>query len=486
MGKRDRRHALAAGVLAAGAARAASSLGGAAAAWRLDLGATLVRPSPPDPAPSRPRSRRPRASTSPRCPSPQPVAAAADGGGLLDSPPVRRALAPCLADRDLGRRVHAAVAALERARRRRTPTGDGAFIPASTIKLLTAAAALAALGPDHRFDDHRGRAAAAPLDPGRRRRPVAGPHARRAGRLPDPRRRRDPGPADRRGAAARADARRRSGSLRRHPVHRPAENPFWRADYVPDDIVSPISRAVGRRGRSGRRVRPGRRPRGRRGRGLRRRAARSRASGSQGDPTRPAPPPGRRELASVSSAPLSQIVEHVLEVSDNEGAEVLAHHVGARRARRRLVRRRRRGCPADARRRSAYPLGGAVIRDGSGLSRENRLRPGTLLEVLRVAAAPRPPRPARRADRAAGRRASPARSPFRFDEAPPAGVGRVRAKTGTLTGVSALAGIATDQTGTPLVFVLAADRVAAARHPRRRSRTSTTSPAALGACRCSR
>ena len=33
-------------------------------------------------------------------------------------------------------------------------------------------------------------------------------------------------------------------------------------------------------------------------------------------------------MASVDSAPLSQIVEHTLLVSDNEAAEVLAHHVG--------------------------------------------------------------------------------------------------------------------------------------------------------------
>ena len=35
----------------------------------------------------------------------------------------------------------------------------------------------------------------------------------------------------------------------------------------------------------------------------------------------------------------------------------------------------------------------------------------------------------------------------------------MRAKTGTLTGVTALAGIATDVDGDPLVFALMADRV---------------------------
>ena len=45
-----------------------------------------------------------------------------------------------------------------------------------------------------------------------------------------------------------------------------------------------------------------------------------------GDPTGIA---GQRARARVgTSAPLREIVERVLEVSDNEAAEVLAHHVG--------------------------------------------------------------------------------------------------------------------------------------------------------------
>ena len=48
----------------------------------------------------------------------------------------------------------------------------------------------------------------------------------------------------------------------------------------------------------------------------------------------------------------------------------------------------------------------------------------------------------------------------RFDTGEAAGRGRVRAKTGTLTGVHGLAGIAEDLDGNLMAFILVADRVA--------------------------
>jgi D-alanyl-D-alanine carboxypeptidase/D-alanyl-D-alanine-endopeptidase (penicillin-binding protein 4) len=71
----------------------------------------------------------------------------------------------------------------------------------------------------------------------------------------------------------------------------------------------------------------------------------------------------------------------------------------------------------------------------------------------------------------------------RFADADPAGRGRVRAKTGTLTGVSSLAGIATDVDGDPLVFVLMADRIALEDTLDARAALDRLA-AALGACRC--
>ena len=48
---------------------------------------------------------------------------------------------------------------------------------------------------------------------------------------------------------------------------------------------------------------------------------------------------------------------------------------------------------------------------------------------------------------------------YRFVEVAPGGLGRVRAKTGTLTGVHGLAGVATTRLGHVLIFAAVADEV---------------------------
>ena len=48
---------------------------------------------------------------------------------------------------------------------------------------------------------------------------------------------------------------------------------------------------------------------------------------------------------------------------------------------------------------------------------------------------------------------------YRFDRGDPAGLGRVRAKTGTLTGVHGLTGTLTTIDGAVMTFVAIADRV---------------------------
>jgi D-alanyl-D-alanine carboxypeptidase/D-alanyl-D-alanine-endopeptidase (penicillin-binding protein 4) len=452
-------------------------LAAAVAAYRFDLDAGW-RGEEPDPVHEPAAVPPPEGLTLPALDRPGPVAAATDSG-RLSRDAVRRVLARGLDDRDLGRSVHAAVADLGGG----APVwkqGGGAFMPASTTKLATAVAALETLGPEHRFQTTvvRRRGTITLVgggDPFLASRPAG------AGEWPD---RADLGDLARQTARSLRQDRRRTVRLRYDATlfTGPAENPFWRADYVPDDIVSPISALWVDEGRDpdgfGRVDDPAAAAADAFAATLRRQGVRV------AGPVRPGRSPrGAAELASVASAPLSAIVERVLEVSDNEGAEVLAHHVALAAGEEPSFAGASRAVTATLRD-LGVPLSGVVLRDGSGLSRSNRLTARALVAVLSVAADPQRPdlRPVVTGLPVAGFTGSLA---YRFDTAPGPGVGRVRAKTGTLTGVSALAGVATDLEGTPMVFVLAADRV---RRPDTLDARQDLDnlAAALGGCRCTR
>ncbi len=145
-------------------------------------------------------------------------------------------------------------------------------------------------------------------------------------------------------------------------------------------------------------------------------------------------------------------------MSDNEAAEVLAHHVGLAVAGEGSFEGGRAGV-AETLAGLGVDLAGERVYDGSGLSRRSRLQLDTLVDVLRVAASPEHPelRAVVSGLPVAGFTGS---LELRFDEAAAPGAGVVRAKTGTLTGVSGLAGLVTDAEGRPLVFAAVADKVA--------------------------
>ena len=71
----------------------------------------------------------------------------------------------------------------------------------------------------------------------------------------------------------------------------------------------------------------------------------------------------------------------------------------------------------------------------------------------------------------------------RFDTGDAAGRGRVRAKTGTLSHVHGLAGIAEDLDGNLMAFILVADRVAL-RNTLDAEAELDRAAAELGACHC--
>lgn len=192
-------------------------------------------------------------------------------------------------------------------------------------------------------------------------------------------------------------------------------------------------------------------------------------------------PPNAVDVASVSSAPLGEIVERTLEVSDNQAAEVLARHVG-------LAEKQEGSFEAGAAsvlevvHRLGVPTAGDQLYDGSGLSRHNRLTPATLAGVLQLSERGAKPelRHVFTGLPVAGFTGS---LQYRFDEGPTKARGRVRAKTGTLTGVHGLAGTVDDLSRARMTFVVVADRV-----PLPKSLEAQTLidrlAAALGACRC--
>ena len=438
------------------------------------------QPSPtPASAPTPTPAPTPEALPAP----PEPAALPTVAPGDPDPQLIEKALASGLADKALGRHVVAAVAPLEGGSALFS-SGAGAVLPASTMKLLTTTAALQTLGPDHTFQtkvvlEHRS-------GPGPRTVVLVGggdPFLARKPRDVYPERTDVQTLAKAAAAALKADGVRRvrvgyDTSL----FTGPPGSEKWRADYLPDDIVAPITALWVDEGREatgfGRVDDPA----------AVAAAAFASALSRAGIAVAGAPQEGKaasaaREIAAVESAPLWQIVEHVLEVSDNEGAEVLAHQVGVAVDGDGSFAGGARGVAATLAD-LGIPLGGAAIYDGSGLSRSDRLTPKTLIAVLQHAVSAEHPelRSVSTGLPVAGFTGS---LTFRFADAPVGGKGRVRAKTGTLTGVHGLAGVVTDQDGNTYAFTIIADRVTL-----KNSLTAQVAiddlAATLAACHCGR
>nr|WP_307057225.1 D-alanyl-D-alanine carboxypeptidase/D-alanyl-D-alanine-endopeptidase [Streptomyces achromogenes] len=158
-----------------------------------------------------------------------------------------------------------------------------------------------------------------------------------------------------------------------------------------------------------------------------------------------------KSLASVSSPPLSVLVERMLTNSDNDIAEALARHTALATG----VRADFAGGGAAVRARLkklGLPTAGVRIMDGSGLDRQDRITANLLTALLVKAADPARPdlRPVLTGLPVAGFTGTLA------DRYADGAAGVVRAKTGTLTGVNALAGTVVDQDGRLLAFAFLA------------------------------
>ncbi|WP_299056552.1 D-alanyl-D-alanine carboxypeptidase/D-alanyl-D-alanine-endopeptidase [uncultured Nocardioides sp.] len=412
---------------------------------------------PPDPATEPARVEPPAGLDLPPLREPAPVADPVAGprAGTLDPAAVRGALRRPLSDPALGPHVVAGVAALDGSPAVLAGARDAA-VPASTTKLLTSTAALEVLGPDRRF-------ATRVVSPQRGRVTLIGGGDPLLERVPDPDAEvGDPPRADLRTLAQRTAEALAADGVRRVELSYdaslfsgPAASPTWEDDYLTSGVVSPISALWADRG-----VRPD----GVRASDPALEAARAfagalreagvRVTGAVR--SRPAPD-GAEEVARVVGTPVGLIVEHLVETSDNEAAEVLAHQVGlgvegegSFAAGARAVTATLRDLGVD--------LADSELNDGSGLSRDNRLTATALLDTLAVAG--RPGRPGLRAVLTglpvAGFTGS---LEFRFDTVDPVALGSARGKTGTLTGVSGLAGVVTAADGTVLLYSVVADRI---------------------------
>jgi D-alanyl-D-alanine carboxypeptidase/D-alanyl-D-alanine-endopeptidase (penicillin-binding protein 4) len=166
---------------------------------------------------------------------------------------------------------------------------------------------------------------------------------------------------------------------------------------------------------------------------------------------------GAPEIAEVQSPPMSALVEHLLECSDNDVAEAMTRHIALKR-----------GLPAsfdggaEAVHDVLQDLGvaqGIATVDGSGLSPLDKITPIGLARLVATAAAGKRPelRTVIIGMPVAG--FSGTLTDRYLGATTKVGAGAVRAKTGTLNHVATLAGVTTDKDGRLLAFAFMANDV---------------------------
>jgi D-alanyl-D-alanine carboxypeptidase/D-alanyl-D-alanine-endopeptidase (penicillin-binding protein 4) len=180
--------------------------------------------------------------------------------------------------------------------------------------------------------------------------------------------------------------------------------------------------------------------------------------GRPGPPAGP-PPPGT-ELGRVTSPPVQRLVEFMLATSDNVVGEALARQVALARGEPASFAGAGTAMTAELDQ-LGVEVGGLQLADGSGLSRTNRLTADLLTDLL-GSAATGPERPHAGVFAALPVAGWSGTLADRFRTPQPrtgAGAGQVRAKTGSLNGVDALAGVVTTADGRVLAFAVLADAV---------------------------
>ena len=357
----------------------------------------------------------------------------------------------------------------------------GTYIPASTTKLLTALATLETLGPDTRFRTTVIQTDGQVVLVGGGD-PVLSQRVAAAETWDYPFT-----PLDRLARAA-ADELLATGTSTVRLGYAddlfsgPAVNPAWEPGYVPAGQVAPVSALS----LDGGRTRPGFAPRA--GDPAQfaadRFAALLGAYGVRvdGAPTPQGTPAGGL-VAAVESPTVAEIVGQMLARSDNDVAEMLARHVARAEGAEPTFAGGGRAIAAVVDR-LGVPTTGLLLRDGSGLSRQNRISAATLARTLEVAYE----------DEDGSSRSLLTGLPvagftgslgnrFADPESRPE-AGDIRAKTGYLNRVVTLAGYVVDDDGRPLIFVVLADAIEPA-STLEAQRTIDQMAARLAGCGCS-
>ena len=353
--------------------------------------------------------------------------------------------------------------------------GSGAYVPASTTKVLTGLAALTEMDPQQHYRTRVVRT-------GDRIVLVGGGDPYLATRLPD--RKIYAVEADLRTLAERtAAALRRLGTTAVRLDYEtslftgPDASPTWEPSYITQKIVTPVDALMVDGGvlRGTRVDFPAKATAEVFARLLERRGVEV-----TGSPIETKAPSTAAPLASVRSASVAKIVEAMIAQSDNEAAEILLRHIAIAAGRPATFD----GGVATVQsvlRRLGIDVSGLQLYDGSGLSRRNRIAPQTLAEAVAVSVG-KDGTDSLISDLAVGGFTGTLER--RFGKAD-AGRGVVRGKSGTLTGVHSLAGYVTDRTGTPIAFAVMTDRTKAI-NPFVTEDALDRVAAALADCSCSR
>ena len=421
------------------------------------------------------------------------LATGSDRGVLPTASGLRSALAGPLSAAALGPDVSALVAESGTGQVLLSEQGSRLATPASTTKLATSAAALALLGPDARFRTRvvRGATAASIVLVGGGD-PTLAVHAYPAQDYPAPATLANLAAATARALKAEHRTTVRVGydaSLYTGPPLAPG----WPQSYVSTGNVTPIVALEVDQGRLTTAGAPedsddpyNLRPRATDPAGM---AAASFADllaadgiGVTGTPAAQTARAHAAVLASVSSPPLSAIVQQMLTESNNVIGENLARQVALATGRPASFSGAAAAVIAELRRLGVST--GIRLVDGSGLSPQDAIAPATLVKVVELAITMPRIRPLLAGLPVAGFSGTLSAGQSVFSGIGGAALGSVRAKTGNLGTVTALAGTVSDQNGTILVFAFMADRIPAEGMLDAAASDIDKAAAALAGCGC--